>query len=96
MSSSSNDLLNTALQHHRSGRLVEAEQVYREILNREPDHPDAMQLLGTLADQCGHHEQAVELISRAIQLSPRPLAGWHNNLGEAHRKLKQLDDAEAC
>ena len=96
MGSSSNDLLNVALQHHRSGRLVEAEQAYREILSREPDHPDALQLLGTLADQCGHHDQAVELISRAIQLSPRPLAGWHNNLGEAHRKLKHFNEAEAA
>ncbi|MEZ6053200.1 MAG: tetratricopeptide repeat protein [Planctomycetaceae bacterium] len=96
MGSSSTDLLNVAIEHHRSGRLVEAERVYREILSREPNHADAMQLLGTLADQCGHHQQGVELISRAIQISPRPLAGWHNNLGEAHRKLKQFGEAEAA
>ncbi|MCA9109289.1 MAG: tetratricopeptide repeat protein, partial [Planctomycetaceae bacterium] len=96
MGSSSTNLLNVAIEHHRSGRLVEAERVYREILSREPNHADAMQLLGTLADQCGHHQQGVELISRAIQISPRPLAGWHNNLGEAHRKLKQFGEAEAA
>ncbi len=96
MASASNDLLKTAVQHHRIGCLAEAEQIYREILNRDPNNSDALQLLGTLADQCGQHEQAIELIGRAIECSSRPLAGWHNNLGEAHRKLRQFDEAEVC
>ena len=43
-----------ALEHHRAGRLAEAEAIYRQVLARCPDHADALHLLGVLAGQTGH------------------------------------------
>ena len=35
-----------ALEHHRAGRLQQAEAIYRQMLRQEPNHPDALHLLG--------------------------------------------------
>lgn len=84
-----------ALEHHRAGRLDRAELLYRRILEHEPDHADALHLLGAIAHQAGRHAAAVECISRAITLYPTE-AAYHNNLGEAYRAMGKLDDATAC
>ncbi len=58
--------LDRALDHHQAGRLEEAETLYREVLAREPEHPDALHLLGVIAHQSGEQEKAVTLIGQAI------------------------------
>ena len=61
------ELLQVGLQHHRAGRLTEAEGCYRRILAAQPDHADALHLLGLLAQKAGRHDLAVHLIGQAIQ-----------------------------
>ena len=87
------DVLQTAIQHHQAGRLQEAEALYRQILQVEPNHPDALHLLGVIAHQAGKHEIALEYIARAIALNPA--AEYHNNIGEAYRALARLNEAGA-
>ena len=41
--------LEQALQHHRAGRLQEAQALYQQILNTTPDHADALHMLGLLS-----------------------------------------------
>ena len=60
------EALAIAIQHHQAGRLQAAEQIYRQILAVEPNHADAIHLLGVIAHQVGKHEIAVEYIERAI------------------------------
>ncbi len=79
------DLLARGLQHHRTGELSEAERLYREVLSREPDHPQAVFLLGVLAVQCGRIDDAVTMLERATALAPGN-AACHANLGEALRR----------
>jgi tetratricopeptide (TPR) repeat protein len=62
--------LQLAIQHHHAGRLAEAEKIYRQILARQPNHPDALNLLGVLASQVGRHDDAIELIRRSLILRP--------------------------
>jgi predicted O-linked N-acetylglucosamine transferase (SPINDLY family) len=81
-----------ALQHHQAGRLPEAEALYREILQAEPSHAEALHLLGLLAHQRGQHDIAVRLIQQAIAGSPH-VAHYHNNIGEAYRALERLEEA---
>ena len=68
------------LQHHQAGRLAEAEALYRQILAVEPQHADALHLLGVLAHQVGRDDLAVEMIRQAITLAPENPAA-HSNLG---------------
>src|SRR4051812_34889992 len=60
-----------AFQYHQAGQLAPAEQLYCQILDVEPNHADALQLLGEIAYRCGHNESARELISKAVQLNPQ-------------------------
>ncbi len=86
------EALQTALQHHQAGRLREAEAIYRQILQIEPDQPDALHLLGVIAHHMGRHQIAVEQIRKAIALNPN-VAEFHNNLGEAYRALGMNHEA---
>jgi tetratricopeptide (TPR) repeat protein len=83
-----------ALQHHNTGQLAQAEQIYRQVLEQSPKHPEALHLLGVLALQVGRPDVAVELITQAIAGDPRAL--YHSNLSEALRRIGRLDAAEAA
>ena len=86
------EALNLAVAHHQGGRLAEAEEIYREILRHDPQHPHALHLLGLVAHQGGDHAGAVELMSRAIAIESS-VAFFHSNLGEALAAVGQLDAA---
>jgi protein O-GlcNAc transferase len=83
-----------AVQHHQAGRLAEAEGLYRKILSVQPDHADALHLLGVIAHQVGRHDLATEWIHQAIVLNPNDPAA-HCNLGEACRLMGRMDAAIA-
>jgi tetratricopeptide (TPR) repeat protein len=90
-----NNDLAVGLQEHQRGRLGQAARLYRHVLRAQPDHPDALHLLGVVAHQQGDHRQAAECIGRAVTLSPGN-AGYHANLAEAYRALDNLDRAADC
>src|SRR5262249_59818422 len=84
-----NDLA-TALEHHRAGLLDPARGMYQGVLVRQPDHADALHLLGVLEHQCGQHARAADLIGRAIARNPAAPA-YHANLAEVYPVLGRLD-----
>ncbi len=86
--------LTAALKHHQAGRLSEAEALYRHVLDRQPNHADALHLLGVLASQLQRYEIASDLIRRAILVKP-DFPEAHVNLGVALRHQKRLDEAVA-
>jgi protein O-GlcNAc transferase len=86
--------LQLAIEHHRAGRLHEAEKLYRKVLAEQPEHVDAIHNLGVIAQQVGHPEGIV-LLRRAIALKPDYVEA-HNNLGSALRESGQLDEALAA
>ncbi len=81
-----------AFEYHRTGRLQEAEALYRQILAAAPDHADALHLLGLLSAQMGNHEAAAGFIERAVRVNPS-VADYHNNLGETLRALGKVEQA---
>jgi protein O-GlcNAc transferase len=87
-------LFAAAVGHHRSRRLAEAEQLYREILAIDPNHADANHYLGSLASQVGRNDIAVAFIGKAISLRNNDPA-MHSNLGNALKALGRLDEALA-
>jgi predicted O-linked N-acetylglucosamine transferase (SPINDLY family) len=80
--------------HQQAGRVREAEQIYRQILARDPNHFDALQLLGLIAHGTGHAEAAVELLSRAVAINGS-IAGVRANLAWALRSAGRTDAALA-
>ncbi len=84
--------MDLALQHHAQGRLPEAEGIYQQILQADPNHPAALHLLGVITHQMGNHDTAVDLIARAIAIKP-DYAEAHGNLGNVFKTLGRLDEA---
>jgi tetratricopeptide (TPR) repeat protein len=83
-----------AAQHHQAGRLPQAEQLYRQILQADPQHVGALHLLGVLAHQVGRCDLAIEYISQALRLKPDN-AEAHSNLGVALAAQGKLTEAVA-
>lgn len=86
------EMFATALRHHQSGQLAEAEKIYRRILAQDPRHADSRHLLGVMAHQLGRHSAAVDLIGQAISLK-RDVPFYHNNLALALKELGRFEEA---
>ena len=61
-----------ALQQHQARNYAAAEQAYRHALSNQPNHPDAMLLMGMLLHETGRHEESVGLLRRGIATCPQP------------------------
>jgi protein O-GlcNAc transferase len=78
----------SAYARDQAGRRDRAEALYRKVLQRVPDHADALHLLGLIAHERGRHRRAIQLIQRAIAIVP-DFPAAHANLGTA---LKAMAD----
>jgi protein O-GlcNAc transferase len=63
--------LQQAVQLHQSGRLGEAEPIYRSVLAKLPNQPDALHLLGVLLSQTGRSAEALGVLRRAAAVAPQ-------------------------
>jgi protein O-GlcNAc transferase len=75
-----------ALAHHESGRLDQAQTLYRDVLARDPDHAESLHLLGLITAQRGSPEAGAAMIRTAMALAPGR-APHHNSLAVAYRML---------
>ncbi|MCP4023669.1 MAG: tetratricopeptide repeat protein [Desulfobacteraceae bacterium] len=81
-----------ALTHHKAGDLVQAEQLYKKVLAKDPGHADANHFLGVIAKDVGKYDIAVQLIKKSLDSNPSN-ANAHYNLGGTYEGLGRLDDA---
>lgn len=86
------EVLGTALAHHRRGEVGQAEALYKLILARQPRNPDALHLLGMAAHQGGRHMEALSLIQQAIQVN-NTVAEYHDHLGVVLIALGRHEEA---
>jgi tetratricopeptide (TPR) repeat protein len=89
------EALAEAIRHHQTGRLQAAERIYRQILAVDPNHADALNLLGVIAQQNGNYQESIHLMERALLLNPSN-AAFHNNLGESYRLSRRISEALTC
>src|SRR6516225_8657665 len=54
----------------RAGRHLEAEGVYRSLLQINPNHSVGLENLGILASRRNDPEEAISLLTRAVSLAP--------------------------
>jgi tetratricopeptide (TPR) repeat protein len=85
---------NQGLALHQQGKLADAERIYREVLRQQPNHFDALHLLGVIAVQTQQTELGVALLTKAIGLNAK-IAAAHSNLGIALLRLKRPQEALA-
>jgi protein O-GlcNAc transferase len=90
-----NQDFNAAVAHHGSGKIVEAEQLYRKILIAHPDHPQTLHNLGLLLLGKGNAQEAAELVGRAAKLNPSDTNN-HMTLGNALYELGEHEEAMAA
>ncbi len=87
--------IQTALMHHRAGRLDDAARLYRNVLQTEPQNVWAQYLLGSLHFQRREFVQALARFDLALAVKPglfEPLAGR----GAALSNLGRHDEALAA
>lgn len=89
---SADQAVELAAQLQSQGRLQEAEQLLRQVLQNQPNHAFALHLLGIIAHLAGQREAAAELIRQAIRHKGK-IGLFHANLCEILRQLGQLDEA---
>ncbi|AFL72916.1 tetratricopeptide repeat protein [Thiocystis violascens] len=86
------DLLAEGLAHHGAGRLDIAEGLYRRLLERDADHPEANHVLGVLEVERGRFESGLTHLQRALERSPETGAYWQS-LAEGLLLAGQSEDA---
>jgi tetratricopeptide (TPR) repeat protein len=80
------------LELHKRGELARAEPIYRAILAREPDHAEALHLLGLVALQTSRIAEALPLLEQAVARKPQD-AERLGNLAVAYRLSGRPQDA---
>jgi len=88
------ETLESAIRNHQAGRLREAEQLYRQVLQAVPGHAEALHYLSVLAFQVGNYPAAIEMARADLILHPGD-ARFHATLGLALQPLGRFDEALA-
>ncbi|TAK91701.1 MAG: tetratricopeptide repeat protein [Burkholderiaceae bacterium] len=86
-------LIQNGIAHHQAQRLQQAQDCYQQALQLDPQHPDALHLLGVIAHQIGRNDLAIDLIGQAI--NRHATAQMYSNRALALQALGRLDEAAA-
>ena len=89
-----NHKISDGLNQHRTGNLEAAKVCYLEILDTQPDHHDALHLLGMIMQQTGESKSALQLFERALVINNQNPT-LQNNYGNALRSLGRFEEALA-
>ena len=86
--------LQKAIEAHKDGKLQDAKELYRAILQAQPKHPDANHNLGVLAVSLDKTELALPLFKTALEANPSQGQFWISYV-DALIKSNQLDNAKS-
>lgn len=86
--------LQSALGAHQRGDLAAAIEGYRKVLAQNPDHADAQALLGVALSAMGQHDEALALLSRALETDPSA-ALFKLHYGNALMEAGRLEESAA-
>ncbi|NQV32197.1 MAG: tetratricopeptide repeat protein [Phycisphaeraceae bacterium] len=86
------DMLNQAIQHHQNGQLDQAEALYRQALEDNPNHAGIHHCLGMIGSQTDRSAMAIEHVTKALEISPE-VARFQNTLGVVLEEAGREQDA---
>ncbi|MEM6637783.1 MAG: tetratricopeptide repeat protein [Pseudomonadota bacterium] len=84
--------LSAALELHRNGDLEAAEKAYSEVLVASPDDADALHYLGMLMFQTQRRGDAIDKITRSLEVNPNNPSAL-NNMGNIFIRLRRHKEA---
>ena len=87
-------LLSEAMNAHQSGRIADAQKLYKALLKQAPAHFPALHFLGLSYFQQGQHDKGIKFIEQALAIKP-DYAEAHYNLATALHGIGRLDQAIA-
>ena len=82
-----------AMTGQKFGRMDILERDLRNVIKLDPQNSDAMNALGyTLADQTDRYDEALSLITRALEMKPNE-AAFIDSMGWVMYRMKKFDEA---
>jgi tetratricopeptide (TPR) repeat protein len=90
-----NDLINQANLHFQNGLFPEAEQLYQNILVKNPSNHHALLGAALAALQQNKMMDAIHFMQKATEIAPT-IVLYRRNLGELLRRVRQLEKAIIC
>ena len=84
--------LQEGIELHRNGQLQQAELIYQQILQVNPENAEVLHLLGTIAHQIEKYDLSINLINQAIEIDPNQ-SSFFNNLGLTLQKRGRFEEA---
>ena len=85
--------LQQAIAAHKEGKLQEAERLYRAILQKKPNNPDANHNLGVLVVSAGKPLEALPFLKQALDTNPEVEQFWLSYI-DALVKSGHFDEAQ--
>ena len=81
-----------ALENHVKNNLSDAEKLYNQVLEIDPDHVDTHANLGVLFINLSKNQKAIASSEKAIKINPNCFAAY-NNLALAFKSIGELEKA---
>ena len=81
-----------AVQLHLAGDLHRAEELYRAVIEYDPEYEDCLHHLGIVLYQQARYTESTQYLERAVSLNPKN-AVYHSNYANALQESGALDDA---
>jgi Flp pilus assembly protein TadD len=88
-------VLHIGMEHFQAGRVLEAEEIFRRILEKDPTHVIALDIMGCIAHHTGKYANALAFFRRALQQHPDdPYV--HFNMGVSLEEQGKWIEAQTC
>jgi protein O-GlcNAc transferase len=87
--------IKSAIDDLQTGKLEQAERLFKEILKVQPNNVSALHFIGVIYYQHKDYESAIKYIKRALQLGPDYVDAY-SNLGSVLQEIGRLDEAVDC
>jgi tetratricopeptide (TPR) repeat protein len=90
------DALSLASRYQAEGNLPLAEQVAWSVVNEQPNHADALQLLGLIHHQKGNSADAIDYLNRSLLCNRKNALTWHYLANTLRSQEKWAEAAHAA
>tara|TARA_B100000787_G_scaffold166367_1_gene151490 strand:+ start:128 stop:1414 length:1287 start_codon:yes stop_codon:yes gene_type:complete len=90
-----NETFKLAVKNHQENKIEMAVDLYREVLEIDPNYEDAHSNLGVIFQNSNDFEKAKDCYKKAIVINPNN-TNTQSNLGVAFKKLREYQKAKNC